>query len=258
MQIKSLFYIYCMIFCFASLSAAETALNDYNQDGSVSLIGFGDSLTFGVGDNYQKGQDVSSVEAATGLKGYTGRLSQYLGIAVSNNGLPGEVFIDGGDQRSLGVLFQIPGDVFIFMEGSNDAIFRNDAGKYQNRLQRLINQVGRTNKRLLLNTIPLPCCNHAGQEAFVGSYNNAVRLLAASNQILLADLDLAFQRACNNPLECDLLNLPEGLHPNKEGYDLIAQVIAAKLLNIDIFIEGGNTQVEQALGLPSGSIPSLN
>ena len=38
-----------------------------------------------------------------------------------------------------------------------------------------------------------------------------------------------------------------------QGYDLIAQVVAARLLDIDPFTPGGVSELESALGLEEGS-----
>ena len=53
---------------------------------------------------------------------------------------------------------------------------------------------------------------------------------------------------------CEFFNIPEGLHPNALGYTAIAQAIAARLLEIDIFNEGGARELESRLGLAEGTI----
>lgn len=248
--------IILLLFLINAVSA-QSVLSDNNGDGGVSIISIGDSLTYGVGSQFEVSAVVRDVSVAGAKFGYPKVLETALGVPFFNRGVPGESFVGAGDARVTRAL-QEATDVVILLEGSNDAIFQVAPSTYRNRLQRVANHANKNNQRIIFVTIPEPCCGHGGQELFVSAYNRAIRDIANANLIRVADVDLAFRRACINPFECELLNLPEGLHPNKEGHNLMAYVIAASLLDIDIFSSGGNSSVEQVLGLPEGSVPDLS
>jgi hypothetical protein len=50
------------------------------------------------------------------------------------------------------------------------------------------------------------------------------------------------------------MNLPEGLHPNSSGYDVVGEAVVASLLNIDLFAPEGPATLETALSLVPGTI----
>lgn len=253
---KILYYI-LFSFIFLTNANGQNYLDDNDGNGSVNIISIGDSLTYGVGSEFSVGEEISEVIVRSTTSGYPNMLTNILGVPFSNRGNPGEKLINGSDLRAVRAILE-SSDVVILLAGSNDAIFQEPPSTYRYRIQRVANHANRVNKKLILVTIPEPCCLHSGQELFVAAYNVALRDVANVSFIRVADVDLAFKRACINPFECELLNLPEGLHPNRQGHNLMAYVIAASLLDIDIFAEGGNSKVEQALGLESGSIPSLS
>jgi hypothetical protein len=107
---------------------------------------------------------------------------------------------------------------------------------------------------MVLGAPMVPCCNRAGREPFILSYVDAVRELALINQLAVADFNRAWSSTCRDPRECELYNLPEGLHPNKVGYDVMGEVALAALLGIDIFRQGGAAELEDMLSLPPGSV----
>jgi hypothetical protein len=70
----------------------------------------------------------------------------------------------------------------------------------------------------------------------------------------LADIARAFASTCDNLNKCQLLNVPEGLHPNTLGYDVIAQTVLATLYGIDIFSQSGASELAGALGVETSVI----
>jgi hypothetical protein len=72
--------------------------------------------------------------------------------------------------------------------------------------------------------------------------------------VRLADVETLWRSTCPELTQCDLYNLPEGLHPNRKGYDALAQIFAAALLGIDLLSSGGPAELEVALGLDSGGV----
>ena len=83
--------------------------------------------------------------------------------------------------------------------------------------------------------------------------NAEMNQVAAEHGIRLADLDRAWKSTCDRLPECDLLS-SGGLHPNSQGYDVIAQVVLATLAGIDVFSPQGATELEKAYALPTGSV----
>jgi len=250
-----------LIICFPAVLLAqeaslarETLLEDVNDDGLIAYIGFGDSITFGVGDGTEPGEFIVVSPATDGSGGYIPRLAQLTGIAVQNSGVPGEELTRGGISRLPNVLLNSPADIVGFFEGANDAVFRVSTTRYRQALQKAINVMTSLNKKPLLMTIPPPCCDRASLAFFTTVYSAVVRDLAYINDLPLADLERAWFSTCDDISYCNLFNVPEGLHPNSRGYDVIAQTIAASLFEVDIFSLDGAAELEMMLGLEEGTI----
>lgn len=236
-----------------SAAAQQSVLVDRNGDGVVSVLAFGDSITYGVGDGVSPGADVEEAPQTEGRGGYPLRIEALYGISVENRGLPGEEIANGGAERFVSAINNSSADVVVILEGVNDSIYRIDQSTYSRFLQKMINVAFASGKLPVVATLQIPCCNHAGREPFVASYSTVVQQLAFINDLRVADLERAWQTTCQNKEECELYNLPEGLHPNTRGYDVMGQTILAALLGIDIFALDGGTQFETALGLPAGT-----
>ena len=219
----------------------ESLLSDQNGDGVVQLVSFGDSITFGVGDTNLTG-------------GYVSRVGTLLGVGANNEGVPGEEIVATGVYRFPSVIASSNADIITIMEGTNDAVKRAESSQVRNAYQKVINVARASGKTVVLATLPPPCCDRAAEAPFTNSYSNAAEDLAAINGIRIVDFNKAWLTTCTNPAECELYNLPEGLHPNGTGYDVMAQTLAASILGIDIFSEGGASDLESALGLPKGSV----
>lgn len=238
--------IFLIVSCvFASSAFAEdeeSLLVDVNGDTIVSYLGFGDSLTFGIGDEFDAGG------------GYVARLGVLLGIPVTNKGVPGEEISTTGELRFVRSVQSSVSDIVGLLEGANDAfneVSSRDVSRAQQKVINVSNVLGRT---LILLTLPRPCCEHARLVPFVASYNDSIKELAAINDLRVADIEHAWKTTCADQSECELYNLPAGLHPNGRGYDVIAQTVAASLLGIDIFLPDGPAQLESALGLAPGTV----
>jgi len=236
------------------LLAQDTMLEDMNGDDIISYIGFGDSITFGVGDGTVPGDFVVVSPATDGSAGYVPRLAQLTGLMVENSGVPGEELTRGGISRLPGVMLSSSADIVGFFEGANDAVFRVSLTRFRQSLQRAINVITALNKKPLLMTIPPPCCDRASLAFFTSAYNAVIRDLAFINDLVIADLERAWFSTCDDINFCNLFNVPEGLHPNSKGYDVIAQTVAASLFNVDIFSLDGAAELETVLGLEEGTI----
>lgn len=249
-----LLILYSPWIAVAAFAESDDLLTDRNGDGKISVLFFGDSITAGLGDGISPGAFIETLQDQRLGPGYPGRVSALSGIESLNRGVPGEEIASGGYLRFPIALSESSADLVAIMEGTNDAIFRLDSGRYRGLLQRMINVARASGKEVLLLTLPKPCCNRAGQGLFVAAYTNVIRDVAALNNIAVADVDQAWRSTCENPFECELYNLPEGLHPNTRGYDVISQVVAASLFEIDIFSQDGARMLESALGLEAGAV----
>jgi lysophospholipase L1-like esterase len=144
-------------------------------------------------------------------------------------------------------------DIVIIGGGSNDAIFRALGTDIFKAVQTMINIAHASGVEPMLTTIPPTCCERAALNTFIDDYNLKLLDLARINNIPIADVHRGFANSCTLST-CHLLNQPEGLHPNIDGYDVMGDVVIAALFGIDIFSSDGASELEQALGLVPGSV----
>lgn len=225
-------------------------LQDYNLDGRIDVAAFGDSITRGVGDFTPVGADdyVIFFPEENAEAGYPLRVERLVGVNVLNRGLPGEKLAEGGLERFIRTIVAERPDVAVISEGANDARTPTTFGAYFRLTQTMINVARAVNIQPVLMTIAPPCCNHSNLRGTVDQYNTLLRALANINEIPLADVSRGYANTCNLG-NCYLFNLPEGLHPNTEGYDVIGEIVSATLLQINLFGPDGATLFAQATGI---------
>ena len=225
----------------------DSPLVDVTGDGKVTILGFGDSLTYGVGDGVSEGGEVPFTD---GTGGYLPRLAEILGIVVINEGSPGELLDPEGIERFPGVVESSNADVVIIMEGYNDARNELSAPQYRRVLQRAVNVTKSLGRIPVLMSLTKSTEMHRFLNAYTSRYSSVVSLLASANGAIFADLSTAWNNRC--PFEekqCPLLNTPEGLHPNPLGYRVISQVVGAALLGINILTPEGVAEFANATGI---------
>jgi len=253
-MLKRLFYLLSVIGLSVAPAAAQPklgALSDQNGDGVVRIVAFGDSITAGVGDGGSNGDQLAP---ATSSSGFPDRLERLIGLPVDNLGLPGEEIATSGVERILGVLTASAPDYLVITEGTNDAVKQLGSEQYRDALQRIINVARAQGAQVVLQTLPPPCCEHSSLTLFTESYSNLIAELGLVNSLAVSDVEHAWITTCSSLLSCDLYNLPEGLHPNSRGYDVIAQTLAATMVGVDIFAASGAKDLENTLGLEAGSV----
>ena len=238
---------------YAVFTQEGEILTDRNGDEEIVLNGFGDSITFGLGDGLAPGISIDEVPLRSTAAGYPQRVAQLGGIQVENTGKPGEILSKQGYLRFPGIVANSIADLFIVMEGANDAIFRLSSEEYRNALQRMVNVAFSLGRTIILATPPPPCCSRDSLALFTRAYSQVIRDVAARNEVPLVDIERAWDSTCSGS-SCDLYNVPEGLHPNTKGHDVIGQTVLAALFGIDIFVEGGAAELEAALGLEEGTV----
>jgi len=234
--------------------AADSVLEDKNGDGAVSALAFGDSITYGVGDGIPVGQFIEEARPDGPKAGYPSRVARLAGIPVVNVGVPGEQFTTFGADRFPSTVASSSADIVFILEGSNDAVFQASTTLYRNKLQRSINVARAFGKEPVVLTIPPTCCNRAGQNLFSTSFNAQIRILSSINSVAIADVSRAFATTCKDKEECELLNKPEGLHPNSAGHQLIAETVLGAIYGIDVFTPTGAADLAVVLGVAPETI----
>ncbi len=235
----------------------QSILYDHNDDGEVKILAFGDSITRGVGDFTPANELVYYADGVNSEAGYPLRIEKMLHLPVLNKGVPGEKLSITGLRRFAKLIQSEHPDVIIFLEGANDSFVSTTYNQYFRNVQSLINISRAFNADIVISTIPSPSNNHIGLLPYVNSYNNALRDLSKINNISLADSSKAFLNVCKTREDCYLLNLPEGLHPNTIGYDVIGENIIATLLGINLLSQEGPILLSEALGIPQSSITTV-
>lgn len=245
-----------LLFSFSCFS--QSYLQDYNGDGAVTVLGFGDSLSWGVGDGTSPGKSVVDFPITDGTQGYLKRVREMAGVLTVNGGYPGEIFTDGGFKRFPRVLAASKADVVVIFDGNNDTGFKVAASDYRSKMQTIINISMLYGIKIVLVTLPSTCCDHAGRDIFSDALNAVLKNQSGWNSVRLADVNRAWKTTCTRigtrDDDCDLFNLPEGLHPNKKGYNVIAEVVLASLYGIDPFTPTGISDLASALGKSSADI----
>lgn len=229
---------------------AETRslLVDRTGDGKVTVMGFGDSITFGVGDDEERPIDD---------RGYLPRLAGYLGVSVLNEGVPGEELVGSGELRFVQTLRDSAADVVIVSEGSNDAVLQTSRSAMRRAFQRVVN-VGRAlGRQVVVGTVPIPVAEHESIAPFMAEYSAIIRAIAEANQVPLLDTERMWRSTCGAIPSCRLLNLPEGLHPNEVGYTAIAQLAGATLHGVDPFRRDASGEIASLLGITRGQVVIL-
>lgn len=233
---------------------AESYANDLNGDGEVSIVAFGDSITRGVGDFTDPGAEVFYSTIPTGEAGYPLRVEQLLGVSITNLGVPGERLASDGLKRFAAAIPRRRPDVVLLSGGSNDVFGHVSDNQYFRAVQTMINIAKAAGSEIILIGTPPSCCLHDGSAYFTNGYNLQMQALAFTNEIPYVNAHQAFINSCGQAEDCYLLNLPDGLHPNSEGYDILGEAITGALLRLDISSATGITQLEQVLNVKAGSL----
>ena len=230
-------------------------IGDINLDGLVTLAAFGDSITRGVGDFSDPGDEVETASVPSGEAGYPLRVEFELGVPVSNLGKPGERLTDGY-RRFAATIPGLAPDIVIIGGGTNDSIGGISSIDFFHSLQTMINIAQASGIQPILITAPPTCCDAPAINSSLDSLNDIIRSLSTINEIPLADIKRAFSNTCRTS-SCRLLNRPEGVHPNEDGYDVASEVVIATLLGIDLFAPDGPQLLEAALNAQSGTVRTL-
>lgn len=246
--------ILCMsVLCVFTSASQAQLLNDFNEDGQVVITAFGDSITYGVGDGLAPGGYYELAPSPLAPSGYPKRVAELLGVLVDNQGVSGELLSESGVFRFPKAIQKRPSDIVLLMEGVNDATLQKSQTDFKHSFQKSVNVAIALGKLPVPMTLTPPCCGHAGTRPIARRFSDIIRERSEINDLQYIDIEKAWDLTCDSP-ECELYALPEGLHPNSVGYDVVAQTVMAALLGIDIFALDGAEKLEAALGLEKGTV----
>lgn len=186
-------------------------------------LAFGDSITFGVGDPDGGGYP-PRLEALLETRGED--------ATVLNFGIPGETTAEGLSR--IDEVLEEGGDRLLLMEGTNDIGARISPETVRFNLEEMARRA-ETEGLLVthLTVVPrLPTANFDGSNRVTGELAGLIRELAWSRDDGLAD-PFEVLRFQTPDFEQLYVGGEDRLHPNPEGYDLIAGVVADALAGED-------------------------
>lgn len=188
-----------MIWLLALLTACGSGdpsqqLNALNHD--AVILAFGDSLTYGTGANHQ-------------TESYPAVLAELIGKTVINAGVPGESSREGL-ARIEKLLAEHQPELVLLCHGGNDLIRKLDTGALKQNLSRMIALTRDHGAQVVMLSVPKP-----------GVFLKAAPLyreVADSEQVLLENDIIA-------DIESETALKSDAIHPNAEGYRLLAEKI---------------------------------
>jgi lysophospholipase L1-like esterase len=231
----------CLALLLPSLAAAQSTVKKY--------FAFGDSITFGFGDT--RAQPGYPPQLETLL------ISRGLQADVVNAGRNGETTAEGLSRINSVLNSASPGDVLLLMEGTND--INEQRISIETIVQNLDAMADRAEARGLeavhATLVPrLPSANYDGRNQVTEALAGAIRELAWVEERRLADPFEVFFRQTDDFTRF-YLGGPDKLHPNNAGYDLLAQIFADVVTNVDSVhpVTGRVLPADGALRVPAST-----
>ncbi|MGX7418685.1 SGNH/GDSL hydrolase family protein [Carnobacterium gallinarum] len=180
------------------------------------IILLGDSITAGYMEDHVS-------------QALTSRIRQQLSkdIRVQNVGIPGDTTVGALERLEKHVLKGEP-DFVTILFGSNDVLLTENISleRYQKNIETMIQMIGSQKVLLITPSFSNQLVQHEERPNHrILAYGNTIRQLAHHYQTQLIDLQSAMLDA---PNYTDFLQA-DGFHFNEFGYDLLANLIIAKL-----------------------------
>lgn len=198
----SVSFVLTLMWCLV-VAGCEPSVRLETLDADATVLAFGDSLTSGKG--------------AEATQAYPARLQALISRPVINAGVPGEISRDGL-RRLPALLKQHRPGLVIICHGGNDILRRFDLQQTHDNIQQMI-ELSRT---------------HGAQVVLVGVPEYGLFLSSAE---FYADLATANQLPIENSVISDVLGQAalkaDRVHPNADGYAVIAERLAALLTDSD-------------------------
>ena len=194
---------------------------------------FGDSLSHGR-DSLFSYQLQPLNDAGPDEPGYRLRLEQLFAksgrtVNVVEDGEPASFSADGVARIWRAVAGRPA--FLVLLYGTNDAYLGLPVGQLESNLRYIVDECRKNKIIVVLCTLP-PICEVGAVSPRIDAYNSMIRSMAPGLEkrwgaVLLADLDKAFRLRGRGDV-CRLLN-PLGVHPTKEGYELMGDTVFESL-----------------------------
>lgn len=193
-------------------TTTETEINPTETSSVKTIVFFGDSLTAGYGL-----EDVNDA--------FPGIIQQKidsleLGYTIVNSGVSGET-TSGGKNRIDWVLNQKP-TIFILELGANDGLRGVPLKQSKENLQAIIDAVKKKYPDTIIVLAGIQIPPNMGQE-YTSEFKNMFPDLAKKNDLPLIPFLLENVGGISN------LNQRDGIHPTKEGHQILAKNVWAVL-----------------------------
>jgi acyl-CoA thioesterase-1 len=190
----------------ADLEASREASVSY--DGVI--VAMGDSLTAGLGVSPQKNYP-ALLEQMLHERG--------LNYRVINGGVSGET--SSGARSRAGWIISMKPDLVILVTGANDGLRGIDPALIKDNIARIISELQRADIKVVLGGMKMS--TNMGQD-YVGKFNRLYPELAAANQV--GFIEFFLEGVALQPE----FNQADGIHPNEQGYRVIAENILPRVL----------------------------
>ena len=198
-KIMNKYLFFLSIILTISGCGEKTSLSPLSNDSVI--LAFGDSLTYG----YNIARNES----------YPAKLSTLTGLEVINAGVSGEVS-NQGLKRLPKILDEHKPQLMILCHGGNDLLRKLDIGKMESNLRNMIQLSLDRDIPVILLGVPKP-------GLFLSSFDIYKEIAISMDVIFIEDLipDILSDKSLKS----------DTVHPNKEGYSLIAEEIYSLLLD---------------------------
>lgn len=179
----------------------------------VKIVAIGDSITYGY--PYVPAQS------------WFNRAAARLRIDYMNSGVNGDTTDGMVGRFSHDVLRHQPTHVII-MGGTNDAYLGSSVEYVMNNIRYMVEL---TQENSIIPIIGLPiACNDMAEELLLGQYRKKMRSYAMSSGFSIIDFHAALVNDSGTKIKAGLHC--DGLHPNEEGYKVMADVAVDVLAKI--------------------------
>lgn len=161
------------------------------------ILAFGDSITHGTG--------------ATASEAYPAVLAELIQRQVINAGVPGEVTA-GGLERLPSVLEEFQPELVVLCLGGNDMLRKRGVGQAKENLRRMVLTIRASGSEVVLLGVPKPALFGLESAEFYSE--------------LAEELAVPFEGAIIPEVLGDRDTRSDAIHPNADGYRMIAEAIA--------------------------------
>lgn len=194
------YFIVLLIVFVSACSESDGPKLQVLSDNAV-ILAFGDSLTYGIGADHES-------------ESYPAVLARLSGHQVINAGIPGEVSSEGLARLDK-LLAQHQPALVLLCHGGNDLIRRLNTETLKQNLIKMVTKIRQSGAEVVMLSVPK-----------LGVFLKPAELykeVAESQQVILENTVIA-------DIESKTALKSDPIHPNAEGYKLLAETVQALLL----------------------------